>query len=179
MVYCIRKFNGGVEKDHKMIKTRKMKYFNEDGFLTEVSDICWEEMVTETDDINKIVNNWSKLFSLSIDKYATLIGMRVSEKYCPWINKILKELMQSRDKLKKATSKSKSQLLMDSYRQVRSKVNSMNIQLKKKYFTNKISENQVNMKESRKAVNELLGKRSETSNIPALKLFREKTFQMQ
>ena len=25
MVYCIRKFNGAVEKGHKMIKTRKMK----------------------------------------------------------------------------------------------------------------------------------------------------------
>ncbi len=87
--------------------------------------------------------------------------------------------MQSRNKLKKAASKSKSQLPIDSYPQVRNKVNSMNIQLKKKYFTDKISENQVNMKESRKAVNELLGKRSETSNIPALKLFREKTFQMQ
>ena len=77
--------------------------------------------------------------------------------------------MQSRNKLKKAASKSKSQLLMDSYRQVRNKINSMNIQLKKKYFTDKISENQGNMKESWKAVNELLGKRSKTSNIGCLK----------
>ena len=30
MVYCIRKFNGAVEKGHKMIKTRKMKNFNEE-----------------------------------------------------------------------------------------------------------------------------------------------------
>ena len=28
MVYCIRKFNGAVERDHKIIKTRKMKNFN-------------------------------------------------------------------------------------------------------------------------------------------------------
>ena len=34
MVYCIRKFNGAVEKDHKVIKTRKMKNFNEDAFLS-------------------------------------------------------------------------------------------------------------------------------------------------
>ena len=27
MIYCIRKFNGAVEKDHKMIKTRSMKNF--------------------------------------------------------------------------------------------------------------------------------------------------------
>ena len=67
MVYCIRKFNGEVEKDHKVIKTRKMKNFNEDAFLADVSGICWELLLTETDDINTLVNNWSNLFSLIID----------------------------------------------------------------------------------------------------------------
>ena len=32
MVYCIRKFNGAVEKGNKMIKTRKMKNFSEEAF---------------------------------------------------------------------------------------------------------------------------------------------------
>ena len=40
MVYCIRKFNGTVEKGHKNIKTRKMKNFNEEAFLADVSGIC-------------------------------------------------------------------------------------------------------------------------------------------
>ncbi len=175
MLYCIRKFNGGVERDHKMIKTRKMKNFNENAFLDDVSGICWEQMVTDTDDINIIVNNWSNLFSLAIDKHAPLTEMRVSEKYCPWINKNLKDLMRTREKLKKAASKSKSQFLMDSYRQVRNKVNSMNIQLKKKYFTDTISANQDNMKESWKAINELLNKRSKSSNIDCLKDSDNKT----
>ena len=30
MVYCIRKFNGTVDKGHKTIKTRKMKHFSEE-----------------------------------------------------------------------------------------------------------------------------------------------------
>ena len=77
--------------------------------------------------------------------------------------------MQTRDRLKKAASKSKSQFLMDSYRQVRNKVNSRNIQLKKQYFTDKISTCQGYMKESWKAVNELLNKRSKSSNIKCLK----------
>ena len=77
--------------------------------------------------------------------------MRLSEKYCPWIDKDLKKLMQTRDKLKRAAAKRKSQFLMDSYRQVRNKVNVLNIQLKKQYYTNKISACQGNMKESWKA----------------------------
>ena len=84
LVYCIRRFNGAVEKGHKMIKTRKMKNFNKEAFLADVSGICWEQMLTETDDINTLVNYWSSLFSLIIEKHAPIIvEMRVSEKYCP------------------------------------------------------------------------------------------------
>ena len=81
MVYCIRKFNGAVEKGHKMIKTRKMKNFNEQAFLSDVAGINWEQMLTETDDINVLVNHWTSTFSLIIDKHAPLCEMRVSEKY--------------------------------------------------------------------------------------------------
>ena len=74
--------------------------------------------------------------------------MRVSEKYCPWINKDLKDLMRTRDRLKQAAVKRNSQILMASYRQVRNKVNSLNIQLKKQYFSNRIFACQGNMKDS-------------------------------
>ena len=169
LVYCIRKFNGAVEKGHKMIKTRKMKNFNEDAFLADVSGICWEHMLTETDDINILVNHWSTLFSLIIEKHAPMTEMRVSEKYCPWIDRNLKDLIRTRDKLKKAAVSSKSPLLLDSYRQVRNKVNSLNIQLKKEYYTNRISACEGNMKETWKTVNELRNKRSKSSNIDCLK----------
>ena len=152
MVYCIRKFNGAVEKGHKMIKTRKMKNLNQESFLADLSGIFWEQMLTETDDIDVLVSSWSNLFSLIIEKHAPMTVMRVSEKYCPWIDKDLKKLMQTRDKLKKAAAKRKSQFLMDSYRQVRNKVNVLKIQLKKQYYTNKISACQGNMKESWKTI---------------------------
>ena len=169
MVYCVRKFNGAVEKGHKMIKTRKIKNFNEESFLADISGICWEQMLTETDDIDVLVSSWSNLFSLIIEKHAPMTVMRVSEKYCPWIDKDLKKFMQTKDKLKQATAKRKSQFLMDSYRQVRNKVNVLNIQLKKQYYTNKISACQGNMKGSWKTINEILNKRSKSISIDCLK----------
>ena len=69
-----------------------MKHFNEEAFVADVACICWEQMLLETDDINVLVNDWSNLFSIIIDKHVPLIEMRVSEKYCPWINKDLKNL---------------------------------------------------------------------------------------
>ena len=39
------------------IKTRKMKNFIEEAFLADVSGICWEHMLTGTDDIDVLVSN--------------------------------------------------------------------------------------------------------------------------
>ena len=152
-----------------MIKTRNMKNFNEEAFLADVSGICWEQMLKETDDINVLVNNWSNLLSLIIDKHAPIAEMRISGKFCPWIDKDLRNLMVTRDRLKKAATKRKSPALMDSYRQVRNRVNTLNVQLKKEYYTNKISACEGNTKESWTAVGELLNKRSKSSNIDCLK----------
>ena len=100
-----------------------------------------------------------------IDKHAPLMQMRVSEKYCPWINQDLKVLMRIRDRMKMVAQKRKSSIMMESYRQLRNKVNTMNVQLKKKYFSNKISACKGDVKGSWKTINELLNRRSKSCNI--------------
>ena len=77
--------------------------------------------------------------------------------------------MINRDRLKKAALKSKSPSIMDSYRQARNEGNSLNIQLKKQHFAAKISEYKGNMKETWKTINELLNKRSKSTNIDCIK----------
>ena len=169
MEYCIRKQNGSITKDHKMIKTRKMNKFIEGEFLADVASVCWEHVVTVSDNINSLVNDWSAIFSALIEKHAPLREMRVSEKYCPWIGRDLKNLMRTRDKLKRAAIKRESPILMDSYRQTRNRVNLLNKQLKKQHYTNKISSNKGNLKDSWKTINELLNKRSKSCNIDCVK----------
>ena len=71
------------------------------------------------------------MLSLIIEKHAAIAEMYVSEKFCPWIDKYLRNLMVARDRLKKAATKRKSPDLMDSYRLVRNRVNTLNVQLKK------------------------------------------------
>ena len=107
MVFCIRKFEGGVIKDHKTIKTRRMKNFNEQMLLNDVVSINWLRALGQTDDINILVSNWFNLFSSIIEKHALVHKMRVSDKYCPWVNADLRALIKSRDKLKLAASKNK------------------------------------------------------------------------
>ena len=101
LVYCLRKLNGARRKDHKVIKTRSMKNFDETAFFADVSRINWDGVVSRPVDIKVLVDDWSNLFSMIIDKHALLKSIRVSEKYCRWINKYLKGLIRERDKLKK------------------------------------------------------------------------------
>ena len=137
MVYCIRKFNGAVKKDHKKINTRSMKNLSENQFMSDVSGICWGTLSQYTDNINTLDGDWSSMFSFVIGKHAPLKEMRVYEKYCPWIEKTLKGLMMARDRLKRAVLKSNSTILVDAYRQKRNRVNSLNVQLKRQYFSKK------------------------------------------
>ena len=90
LVYCLRKLNGARRKDHKVIKTRSMKNCYETAFLADVSRINWDGVVNRPVDINVLVDDWPNLFSMIIDKHVPIKSMRVSENYCPWINKDFK-----------------------------------------------------------------------------------------
>ena len=59
-------------------------------------------------------------------------------------------------------------ILMDAYRHLRNKVNSLNIRLKRVYFSNKISDSEGKLKETLNDINQLINKRSKTTNISSL-----------
>ena len=77
MVYCIRKLNSSFKKDHKAIKTRNMKNFSEEAFLQDVATINWQAVLGTPGDVNKLVERFSTLFSLMIEKHAPLRQIRV------------------------------------------------------------------------------------------------------
>ena len=72
LVFCIRKFNASLQKEHKMIKSRRMKNFNEQAFLGDVAAISWEQEIGNSDDVNVLASNWSNLFTRIIEKHAPM-----------------------------------------------------------------------------------------------------------
>ena len=146
-----------------------MKNFNEETFLRDLSAYDWSSILYCSEDINVVVEKWSSMVSFIIETHAPMMQKRVSERYSPWLSSSLKDLFRSRDKLKAAAFKSKSEILMTAYRQVRNKANNMNADLKKTYFINKIHEAAGNMKETWSTINKLINKRSETTKIQSLK----------
>ena len=76
--------------------------------------------------------------------------------------------MRSRDRLKKAAVTGSSQLHFSPYRHVRNKVNKLSNELKRQYFSEKITLHQDNTKESWKIINQVLKNWSISTNINGL-----------
>ena len=59
LVYAVRKFRGGANKQHKVIRTRQMKNFDKELFLADLASVDWQ-----IDCLLKCTNDWY----LDIDK---------------------------------------------------------------------------------------------------------------
>ena len=57
---------------------------------------------------------------------------------------------------------------MDCYKQIRTRVNKLNLRLKRKYFSEKISECHEDLKGSWKIINQVINKSNKTTSIPSL-----------
>ena len=81
-----------------------------------------------------------------------------------------KRMCKARDKLKKHAVHSKSELLMQGYRHIRNQANKLNEKLKREYFTNKIASCEGDLKSTWKTINNVLNKKSKTTNISSLNI---------
>ena len=148
-----------------------MKHFDVNAFLEDLALIDWKTHLRSSADISTIVYTITSLISGVIQKYAPLVERRVSEsseRYTTWISEDLKNLFKTRDRIKSAAVKNKSEMLMSAYRQLRNKATKMNKEAKTAYFSDKLHVSQGELKETWATINKLVNKRSKTSNITAL-----------
>ena len=101
MVYCVRKFHGASKRQHKSFTTRQFKHFDQTEFMNDLSLVDWKGIVSNGDDINLIIEQWIRMFSLILERHVPVRNRRVSEKFSPWLTKDLKLLSATRDRLKK------------------------------------------------------------------------------
>ena len=136
-----------------------MKNFNEELFHNDLAAITWQRILICSQGINEVVQNWTNILSLVVGRHAPLIERRVSGKSTPWLNPEIKKVFRTRDKLKTAAVKSRSNILLAAYKQVRNRTNAMNSKLKREYFTDKIHSCEGNMKDTWSTINMLINKR--------------------
>ena len=99
-----------------MIKTRQKKKFNKGLFLKDLVNVYWQQILTCSQDINVVVQNWTDMPSLIIEKLASLRVRTLSDKFTPCLTPDLKNMFETRDWLREAAIESKSVLLMEAYK---------------------------------------------------------------
>ena len=80
------------KKQHKYIATRQLKHFVQAEFINDLLLVDWRGIASSDNDISIIVEQWPKVFSLILEKHAPVFW-HVSEKFYPWLDKELKQLM--------------------------------------------------------------------------------------
>ena len=168
VVYVVRKYQGGIKHNHKHIHTRQLKNFNKEAFLADLDAVNWSAILVCSDDIKVIVDKFMR--TLPLLRHAASIERRVSEKYSPWLSPDLKALFRTRDRIKNAVVRAKSEILMNAYRQVRNQANNMTSRLKKEYFTKKLNECEGDLRQTWLTINKLVNKRSKSTEIQSLKV---------
>ena len=87
-----------------------------------------------------------------------------------WKGLEFKLMCRSRDRLKKLAVSHKSDILMQAYRQMRNRVNKLNLNLKREFFANKIASYDGDLKTTWKTINQVPNRKSMTTHIASLEV---------
>ena len=112
-----------MNKPENTIEITNMKNFNEHNFIKELQELHWEYMYFFATDPNCMWEIWKTLFLEVVNKHAPIQNKIVRSKNVPWITRRIKELIISRDKLKRKAIITNLETDWYNYKQIRNKVN--------------------------------------------------------
>ena len=166
LIYAVREI--GLPREHpKFIQSRNFKHFNEENFLTDLKNASWP-VIKSGMEVNS-ANAWKDIFLNIVDKHAPRRVMRVRNKPAPWLNSQLKEEMYERDWLKKKASETQRPDVWKAYKTKKLTVNKKVKKTKKDYYKHQIEGASGYLKATSKILNDLMGKKSDGTQIADLK----------
>ena len=167
LIYAVRR-TGLPRGQPKFIQSRNFKHFNEENFLTDLKNASWP-VIKSGMEMNSAWNAEKDIFLNIVDKHAPRRVMRVRNKPAPWLNSQLKEEMYERDWLKKKASETQRPDVWKAYKTKKLTVNKKVKKTKKDYYKHQIEGASGNLKATWKILNDLMGKKSDSTQINDLK----------
>ena len=113
---------------------------------------------------------WKILFLEVLDKHAPLQHKKIRARQVPWIASSIKELINTRDKLKRKVIITNLENDWLNYTRTRNRVNIELRNAKKDYYSTKIADDKSNPKQAWKTINSLLGRQNKPTIVNELKL---------
>ena len=169
LVFAIRKIFV-IKKLENTIEIRNMKKFDTQKFVADLMQQQWENVYFFAETPNAKWEIWKMLFLEVLDKHAPLQNKKIRTRRVPWITSSIKELINTRDKLKRKAIITNLENDWLSYQRTRNKVNIELRNAKKDYYSTKIAGDKSNPKEAWKTINSLLGRQNKPTIVNELKL---------
>ena len=171
MIYAIRKINITIHKNVENIsEIRNMKNFNGQNFLNDLLQQPWENIYFFADNPNGMWDIWKELFLEILDKHAPLQKKKIKSKSTPWITSNIKNMINTRDKLKRKAIIIKLKTDWENCKRMRNNTSLQIRQAKKEYYSNKITCERQDPKSTWKTINNLLGKETKHSKVNELNI---------
>ena len=169
LVFAIRKIFV-IKKLENTIEIRNMNKFDTQKFVADLMQQQWENVYFFAETPNAKWEIWKMLFLEVLDKHAPLQNKKIRTRRVPWITSSIKELINTRDMLKRKAIITNLKNDWLSYQRTRNKVNIELRNAKKDYYSTKIAGDKSNPKEAWKTINSLLGRQNKPTIVNELKL---------
>ena len=145
------------QSGQKVLLMRSMRNFNENSFLLDVSNICWNHIL-ESDDPNAALESFNNKFLRVIDTHAPMRKQTVRKVNCPWVDSELRDLIKQREDAKKQAVITGYESDWQVYRKLRNHIVTINKKKKRLYYENKINAVGNDKKKMWSVVNDMLGR---------------------
>jgi len=166
LIYASRK-SIKIQRETKIIEARSYRQFDENAFVTDLTDMCWDSVVLA----NSPDEGWDRFLELFLsvcDKHAPVKKIKISNQQPAWITDEYLDLRGQSQKAREKAEKSKSS---DDWREaklLRNKVNNLRNKLKANDLHQQINENRSDPRRLWQTLKTLLPGKSH-SDIPAVK----------
>ncbi|XP_065678993.1 uncharacterized protein LOC136093712 [Hydra vulgaris] len=162
--------NPPIKKKVKMFK-RSFKKFDSDSFIQEISDINWELLIKDDDNINESIIFFLKTFEKILDRYAPykeLPKKKIKLQSKPWITSGILKSIFNKNILYKKFTRSKNVItkkkLFTKFKLYRNKISNLLRYSKKLYNASFFNNNINNVKNIWKGIKEIINIKPSTSS---------------
>ena len=168
-VYCHKCRTHNRKNTNTVTYHRIFSKTNINTFENEIKDICWNEILNETDDQEKAYNQFLGVF-LDIYEANFLIKQRKNSKTInkdksPWITNCILKSVRTKNKLYKTYLMNPTDKNEQIYKKYKNKLNHVIKTAKKKYYESLLIKHKQNSRIVWKTLNEILNKPNKNTNI--------------
>ena len=148
LIYCTRKTLNGQINKQKPIKIRSLKKYNASLYISRLSNVNWNDLVSSHLDVNMVWCRFKETLISILNKVAPVKEVSLKQRTEPWMNSEILNDIRDRDNLLHNFNKNCSRKdLFKEYKKLRNKIQRDIKKAKSEYFLSELETNKTNCKQ--------------------------------